>query len=166
MLLLIVACVPAAPGASPSSSATPADQPAFTLELETGGQTTRVLVLDPEDLVVEAWPADPPEAAAALNSLTTSDIVILRGESDAWVVVAWLVTPCDRQATLTVVARVITVELPPRPGCDALAIGRAVALRMADPGRAALFEARLVDAPILPDVEPPTPVAPPPTAEG
>jgi hypothetical protein len=177
-LALTTACVTTRPTAMPSLSAIPTtgalpspspsgdDQPAFVLDLETEGQTTRIFVFDPEDLVVEARPADAQEAAAAMDALSTSDIVAVRGRSDDWVVVGWLVTPCDRQAALTIEARVITVQLPPRPGCDALAIPRAVALRMADPERAALFEARLVDAPILPDVEPPTPIAPPPTAEG
>jgi hypothetical protein len=151
---------------APSSSPNLADQPAFTLDLATGTQTTRVFVFDPEGLVIEARPADAQEAAAALDRLSASDIVAVRGRSDDWVVVGWLVTPCDRQAALTIAAGVITVQLPPRPGCDALAIPRVVALRIADPARAVLLEARLIDAPILPDIEPPTPVAPPPTAEG
>ncbi len=159
VLVLMIACGPTGLSAEPSSS-----QPAFVLDLETNGQTTRLFVFDPEDLVVEARPADAQEAAMA--SLSAEDIVAVRGRSDDWVVVGWLVSPCDRQAALTVAARVITVQLPPRHGCDALAIGRVVALRIADPARAVLFEARLFDAPILPDVERETPVAPPPTAEG
>jgi hypothetical protein len=180
VLLLTIACVPtgptpgpnsspiSTPPASPSSSpaASSHDPPAYVLDLETGGQTTRLFVFDPYALVVEARPADAREAAAAMDRLLASAIVTLPGRSDEWIIVGWLVTPCDRQAALTVVATVITVQLPPRPGCDALAIGRVVALRFADPARAALFEARLIEAPILPEVEPPTPVAPPPTAEG
>ena len=174
-LVLAIACVPNVPTPTPGSSPIPTsgpssspsgdDQPAFALDLETEGQTTRLFVFDPEDLVAEARPANAQEAAPAMDQLSASDIVAVRGRSDEWVIVGWLVTPCDRQAALTVVATVITVQLPPRPGCDALAIGRAVALRFADPARATLFEARLIDASILPEVVPPTPIAPPPTAD-
>jgi hypothetical protein len=117
-------------------------------------------------LVVEARPAVAQEAAAAMEALAESDIVAVRGRSDDSLIVAWLVTPCDRQAALTLVATVITVELAPRQGCDAVAIVRALVLRVADPDRVALFRPTLIDAPILPELVPPTPVAPPPTAEG
>lgn len=175
VLLVATSCAlaeqPATPRSSPASSAgeTPSestDHPAFVLDLETNGQITQVFVFDPEKIVVEARPARDLEATAAIDALSASDIVAFRGGADDVVVIGWLVTPCDRQAGLTVVARTITVELPPRAGCDALAIGRLVALRLADPARAALFEARLIPATILPEVEAQTPVAPPPTAEG
>lgn len=182
LLLVVVSCAPiqptlppsATPSSTPPSASPPPDspppvgdgEPAFTLELESGGQSTRLFVFDPEGLLVEAWPADAREAAAAADALARRDIVAARGESHDTLIVAWLVTPCDRRAALTVVATDITVALPPRQGCDAVAIVRAVALRFADPGRAALFRPTLIDALILPEIVPPTPVAPPPTAEG
>ena len=190
LLFVLVSCVAATPSlqpvatpgwAPPSSSYPPqvpvptADspqsssiegQPAFTLDLETGGQSTRLLVFDNESLLVEARPAGAQEAAAAMEALAEAEIVAVRGRTDDTLIVAWLVTPCDRQAALTLRAPVITVELPPRQGCDAVAIVRAVALRFADPDRVALFRPTLIDARILPEVVPPTPVAPPPTAEG
>jgi len=167
VLFVIVSCAPAGlpptPGVSPTSTN---DQPAFVLDLETAGQITQVSVFDPEGMVVEVRPADAPETTAAMAALSASDIVALPGRSDEWVVVGWLVSPCDRHGSLTVVATVITVQLPPRPGCDAIAIGRVVAIRVADPTRAAIFTPLLIDSTILPEVVLPTPVAPPPTAEG
>ena len=100
-----------------------------------------------------------------MNALAQSDIVALRPGSDDVVVVAWLVTPCDRQAGLTIAATTITVELPPRAGCDAQGIGHVVALQFAEPARATLMRAQLIPATILPEEEPRTPVAPRPTAE-
>jgi hypothetical protein len=140
--------------------------PAFTIDLETAGQATEVSVFDPENLIREARPANGLEAKVAMNGLDQSDIVAVRGRSSDSLIVAWLVTPCDRQANMTVDADLIVVVLPPRPGCDAVAIVRAVALRLADPNRAERLRTRLVDAPILPEIVHPTPVDPPPTAEG
>lgn len=152
--------------ASCAAVSEPSEGPEFVLDLETAGQITRVFVFDPGRVVVEARPADDLEAAAAEDTLFESDVVAFRHGSDDVVIVAWLVTPCDRQTGLTIAAAIVTVELAPRRGCDALAIVRAVALRFVDPAHATRLEARLIPAIILPEVELRTPVAPPPTAEG
>jgi hypothetical protein len=140
--------------------------PAFTIDLVSAGQATEVSVFDPGNLIGEARPANGWEAEIAVNGLDESDIVAVRGRSSDSVIVAWLVTPCDRQANMVIDADLIVVVLPPRPGCDAVAIVRAVALRYTDPGLAGRLRPRLVDAPVLPEAVHPTPFDPPPTAEG
>ena len=72
---------------------------------------TQVFVFDPEKIVVEARPAHDLESTAAMDALSASDIVALRSGADDILIIGWLVTPCDRQAGLTVVARTITGQL-------------------------------------------------------
>lgn len=139
---------------------------AFTIDLETAGQSTQVAVLDPEGLVRDARPADLLEAEAAMTALDQSDIVAIPGRAGDSLIVAWLVTPCDRHATMTVTGDLVEVVLPPRHGCDAIAIVRAVTIRLADSSRIGRLRPRFVDAKVLPEPEPLGSVAPPPTAEG
>jgi len=172
--VVAASCASTGPTPNPSngSSTSPPPSPpsssnaSFVLDLESGGETTQLFVFDPDGAVVAARKADGQETAATMERLAENDIVALRPGSDDVVVVGWLVTPCDRQASLTVAATAVTVELPPRPGCDALAIGRVVALQFADPARAALMRAQLIPPTIVPEDQPRTPVAPPPTGEG
>jgi hypothetical protein len=124
---------------------------AFVVDLEAGGKSTEVHVFDPDHTLIDARPADASEVAAALKLLSASEIVAFRGGCDDTVIVGSLVTPCDQQAAVTVVATSVNVELPPRPGCDALGIGRVVSLQFADPARAALMSPHLVPATSLPE---------------
>jgi hypothetical protein len=163
-VLGLLACVPVVDRSTPESSPGLSSS-AFDIQLETDGARTAVHVFDPDRTLLVARPAAATEVAAAIELLSANDIVAFRGAADDTVIVGCLVTPCDQQAALTVVARSITVELPPRPGCDAMAITRVVSLRFADPARAALVSPCLIPATLLPEPEPRTPVPPPPTEE-
>ena len=179
-VLLVSSCIPTAPPTTPSSSTPSAeastsspspassDGPAFVFDLENDGQVSQLFLFDPGSALASARPADDAEAALALPAIPLgSDIVAIQGESENVVIVAWLPPTCDRQAGLLVEEMAITVELAPSRGCDAVAIGRTVALQFADPVRASDIVTRLIPGEILPEPEPPpTPVAPPPTAEG
>ncbi len=59
-----------------------------------------------------------------------------QGNSDREVILLWIGTICDRDASVIVDGSLVTIIEGPRPACDAMAVGRGVTLEYAEPTKA------------------------------
>jgi hypothetical protein len=106
------------------------------------------LVGDPG--IVTGWRAATDEEVASIRWEGDADID-LGTLTDTQVVLVWVGTVCDVEATLTVGSDRLVIVHAPRPGCDAMAVGRGMVLTYSDFVEPAGISVDLVDAVLLPE---------------
>lgn len=89
------------------------------------------------DLNAIAWDGD---ADIALGRLSDRDLVL-----------AWIGTVCDVEATLTIAPGRLAITPVPRQGCDAMALGRGMAPTFAEPADPKAITVELGDTVLLPE---------------
>jgi hypothetical protein len=82
--------------------------------------------------IVVAWRAATDSDLQAVPWAGDADIALGR-LSDRDLVLGWIGTVCDVKAILTVAPGHLAVTPLPRQGCDAMAVGRGMALTFAEP---------------------------------
>jgi hypothetical protein len=144
-----------APTAVPSGSAPigglpgPSAPPIGVVRVPFAGRAMQLTIVGTRGVVVAWRPATDAEVAA-VPWAEDDDIALGRiGERD--LVLAWIGTVCDVQATLTVGTARLVVTPAPREGCDALAAGRGVVLSFAQPPDPASIEVVLDETARLPE---------------
>jgi len=100
--------------------------------------------------IVVAWRAASDRDLDSIVWDGDADIAIGR-LSERDLVLGWIGTVCDVQATLTVAPGRLVVTPVPRQGCDAAAVGRGMVLTFAEPADPAAISLDVGDRVLLPE---------------
>jgi hypothetical protein len=143
----------ASPGTAstfPPATATtgPSSEPIATVRFPFADREMEVAIVGQPGIVV-AWRGATDGELDAIRWDESADVGL--GQlSDREVVLGWIGTICDLEATLIVGPGSLVVSPQPRPACDAMAVGRGMVLTFAASVDPADIEVRLLDTVLLP----------------
>ena len=134
--------------ASPIPSLAPSGRALGVVSIPFAGREMEVAIVG-EPGVVVAWRAATERELRA--AVWRDDEVALNRLTDHDVVLGWIGTICDVNATLAVARDRLVVSPVPREGCDAMAIERGVVLTFATPVEPGAVVATLEPTVLLPE---------------
>jgi hypothetical protein len=134
---------------SPSARARPREELIGTVRFAFANRLMEVAIVGEQGLVV-AWRGATDLELGAVAWDENPDIGL--GQlSDRELVLDWIGTVCDVEATLIVAPGSLVVSPPPREGCDAMAVGRGIVLTYATRIDPADVDVRLMETVLLPE---------------
>ena len=143
----------ASPGASvsrsPSAPPRPSGEPIGTVRFPFAGREMEVAIVGQRGLV-EAW-RGATEVELGAVAWDENAGIGLAPVSDRELVLGWIGTVCDVEATLIVAPGSLVVSPAPREGCDAMAVGRGIVLTYETRVDPADVEVRLTETVLLPE---------------
>lgn len=138
------------PPASPGAPTLPSGLPTFTLVLPLdANHEEQVVLYDSAGLLAGARGATAREQQFVAPEILGLDAGLAQGIAGRDVVIVWIGTICDRDASVIIEGSLVTIIEGPRPACDAMAVGRGVTLEYAGLTKASsltveYFTARIV----------------------
>lgn len=141
-LVLVAACT------SPTPDAATSVEPIGSVQVPFADRMMNVTIVGEADVLTGWRAANDRDLGAAV--LGDSDIA-LSHLPNGEIVLSWIGTPCDVEATLVIEHDRLVVAPAPRPGCDTLAVGRGVVLSFSTPVEPAAIVVDLLDPVLLPE---------------
>ena len=128
------------PSAGPTAPPPPSGAPAFAVVVSLDSNHAEpVAVYDHAGLLTGARSATASEQRLVAPQMGERSMGAAQGTSDHEVVLVWIGTICDTGASIIVDGSNVQIIEGPRPACDAMAVGRGVALEFSGPTGASLL---------------------------